>query len=116
MEQGRPRPPRRGYLLPGAIALVVLAIIAAVINAAGLQHHSPRTLAGPDVATYIAQGIQAGPGRHTLPEVRCPASEPVRTGVRFTCTEQASRAAPVRTVVVTETNGSGTFTWRLLPT
>jgi hypothetical protein len=102
--------------VPGAIALVALAAIAAVVNFTGLEHHDPTTLAGPDVATYIAQGIQAGAGDHTLPQVRCPADEPVRAGLRFTCTEQGSARSAPRVVVVTETNGSGTFVWHLAPT
>lgn len=109
---GRPRRGRRGYLLPGAIALAALIGLAAVINAVGQTHLSPRTLAGPDVATYITQGLQAS-GDRRGPVVRCPASEPVRAGLVFACTLR--EAGATRAVRVTETDGSGTFTYAVAP-
>jgi Domain of unknown function (DUF4333) len=108
-ETGRPRPPRRGYLLPGAIALVVLGILAAVINAAGLQHHRPRTLAGPDVATLIAENLQTRANAAQPPQVRCPPSEPVAAGVAFTCVLSTSHGP--QDLLVHETNDQGAFTF-----
>ena len=109
MPEGRPVPARRGYLLPGLIALVVLGVLAVLIDVVGLQHRAPRTLAGPDVATLIAQDLQTRTGAHQPPQVRCPASEPVRAGVEFTCEEQA--AGGTRTIRVRETSAGGAFTF-----
>ena len=109
----RAAPPRRrrGYFLPGGIALAVLAVLAVLIDQIGLAHRTPSTLSGPDTATAIAQGIQAAASDHRLPQVRCPASEPVRAGLRFTCTEIASAGAAPRAIAVVET-GRGAFTWQ----
>ena len=107
------RPPRRrrGYLVPGAIALAVLAVLAVLIDEIGLAPRTPSTLSGFDVATAIAQGIQAAPGDHRLPQVHCPASEPVRAGLRFTCSEVPSAGASPRPIAVVETGG-GAYTWQ----
>ncbi|HET9691778.1 MAG TPA: DUF4333 domain-containing protein [Acidimicrobiales bacterium] len=105
---------RRGYLVPGSIALVVLAVLAVVIDLVGLTHRTPDTLAGPDVATRIAQGIQAGAGDHRLPQVSCPTSEPARAGVRFTCAELPPGGGAPITIQVTET-GAASYTWHPVP-
>ncbi len=111
--QGRLRPARRGYLVPGLIALAVLAVIAVAIDVIGLQPSTPTTLAGPDVATLIAQGMQARSGASQPPQIRCPSAEPVRAGVQFTC--QLDAVGGARTILVQETTGQGTFTWKELP-
>lgn len=98
----------RGYLVPGLIALAVLGVVAVVVNAAGLQHRDPTALAGPDVATRIAQSIQARNALPTPPQVRCPASTPVRGGLVFTC---RLTAGPGRDITVTQTDGRGSYTW-----
>ncbi|HLI00535.1 MAG TPA: DUF4333 domain-containing protein [Acidimicrobiales bacterium] len=82
----RPLPRRKGYLLPGAIALVVLAAIAVVIDVAGLQSRVPRTLNGAATAQQVAQAIETRQGLTSAPSVHCPASEPVRAGLVFYCT------------------------------
>lgn len=110
---GRPSPPRRGYLVPGLIALAVLAVLAVLIDVIGLQHHAPRVLAGPDVATLIAQDMQTRDASRQPPQIRCPTSEPVRVGLRFTC--EVENPSGNRTVRVEVTSSQGTFTWQELP-
>jgi hypothetical protein len=98
-EQGRRTPPRRGYLVPGIIALVVLAVIALVIDVTALQSHSPSTLVGQEVEQYIASWAQAQEGLSS-PVASCPAHEPRRNGAVFYCTVTAS--GRTRRVQVTE--------------
>jgi hypothetical protein len=107
-ETGRARPPRRGYLVPGVIALVVCAALAVVIDLVGLQSHTPTTLVGSEIATDISQAIQSSRGDTSPPEVRCPASEPMRAGTAFDCTLlQAGR--PPTPIRVSETGSTGGF-------
>jgi hypothetical protein len=103
--------PRRGYLVPGAIALVVLVAIGAALGAGDLDHSRPSTLHGPDVAHELALGIQAQQRSHALPDVRCPATEPVRAGWQFAC--QLIGIGPDRSVQVTEIDSRGHLRWRL---
>lgn len=98
---------KRGYFVPGLIALVVLAVLGGVANFAGLDHAGPNHLAGPDVETFLAQAIQSSNGLSEPPSISCPASEPVRAGFHFTCTWQ--RAGGDRPVSVTETDSRGQF-------
>jgi len=98
---------KRGYFVPGLIALVVLAAAGGVANFAGLNHAGPHRLAGPDVETFLAQAIQSSNGLSQPPSISCPPSEPVRAGFRFTCTWQ--RAGGNRPVSVTETDSRGQF-------
>jgi hypothetical protein len=108
-ETGRARSGRRGkgYFVPGLIALAVMVVAGGVVNFAGLDHAHPSTLAGSDVSTFVAQGIQAEQGLAAPPTITCPASEPVRTGLSFTCTWQ--RAGGDRPVKVTETDSRGQY-------
>jgi hypothetical protein len=111
-----PAPPpraRRGYLLPGVIALVVLVAIGAAVGAGDLDHSRPNTLHGPDMAQQLALGIQAQQGWRTLPDVRCPATEPVRDGWQFACRLVGS--GPDRSVQVTEIDSRGHLRWRIGP-
>ena len=82
---GRRGPSRRGYLVPGLIALAFLAALALVINWAGLSHPRPRTLSRSDAQTLLSQALQVQLGDASPPQVRCPGAEPVRAGWRFTC-------------------------------
>lgn len=111
-----PAKPKRGYLLPGTIALVVLGGLAAVFGVVGLQTHYPRTLAGPEEATLISQALQARArhGEAVPPTVRCPAVEPVRRGLVFDCTlvRPGGRAQTIR---VTETNARGSTSYEVEP-
>lgn len=107
----QPRP-RRGYLVPGLIALVVLAAIAVVVNFVGLQSRTPRTLAGSEAATLISQQLQAAHQEATPPDVTCPASEPLRAGVVFRCVLHRTGQPPVG-LRVTELAG-GTLSVRQL--
>ena len=110
---GGPPPARsgRGYWLPGLIAMVALLIIAGAIGAGDLEHRSPGRLAGSDVAQQLALGMQAQAGSSALPEVHCPASEPVRNGWTFVCTEV--RAGVSRPIQVTEIDSRGHLRWRV---
>ncbi|HLH47318.1 MAG TPA: hypothetical protein VKV25_09170 [Acidimicrobiales bacterium] len=108
----RPRP-KRGYLLPGTIALTVLAAGAALFAVVGLQTHYPGHLAGPEVASQIGVDIQTRSARAEAlpPTVRCPAREPVRAGYVFHCTlVRGGRAT--RTITVTE-GGGGSYRYAL---
>lgn len=109
---GRARRSKRGYFVPGLIALVVLAVGGGLANFGGLDHAAPNRLAGPDVETFLAQAIQARDGLSSPPHISCPASEPVRAGLRFTCTWH--RAGGDRRLGVTET-GRGQFRFTVEP-
>jgi hypothetical protein len=115
---GEPAPARRsgrrGYLIPGAIALVALLVIGLAIGAGGdLTHPPPKTLHGSDVAGQIALSIQAEQNDASLPTVHCPDHQPVRSGYTFTCSLE--RAGSVRTVDVQEIDGRGHLRWSLAP-
>ncbi len=103
----RPRP-KRGYLLPGTIALVVCAVIAIAIDVAGLQSHTPSSLPGRQVEAFISQGLQYAHPQASPPQVRCPADEPLRAGYAFDCVLVTAGRTPA-TIRVTETSARGTF-------
>ncbi|MHB1928884.1 MAG: DUF4333 domain-containing protein [Acidimicrobiales bacterium] len=104
-------PRKRGYYLPGIIALVVLVGMSVVFALTALRSYDPRVLHGPDVAQSLAEGLQVGA---TPPTVRCPAAEPRRPGVVFDCTLLRPGRAP-RTIQVTVTTPQS-LRYRLLPT
>lgn len=108
---GPARRPRRGYFLPGFIALAALLAIGLAVGAGDLSHPAPQTLNGPDVASQIALGVQSQLDESTPPPVSCPAHEPVKAGYRFDC-ELGGGPAP-RTVAVTEVDGRGRLHWSL---
>jgi hypothetical protein len=91
--------------------MVVLFAIGLVLGAGDLQHRSPTTLHGSDVAQEIAFGIQAQEGATAPPVVHCPGAEPVRAGWRFGCTVVEAGAG--RAVQVTEIDGRGHLRWSL---
>jgi hypothetical protein len=113
---------RRGYWIPGLIALAVLLGIGLAFGAGDLVHGGPTTLAGPEIARDLAQAIQASEGTPSPPTVHCPHSEPAKAGLQFVCTVTgagagagagaAAGAGAKRTVHVTETNGRGGLSWR----
>src|ERR1700722_10017793 len=100
----RPRP-KRGYLVPGIIALGVCAALGVIIDVAGLQSHTASHLAGADVEVLVSQSLQAATGQHSPPQVRCPAEEPRRAGVTFDCTLLRAGRPPA-VITVTETSSS----------
>jgi hypothetical protein len=102
---------RRGYWIPGLIALAVLLAIGLAFGAGDLDHGGPTTLAGPEIAQNLAGAIQASEGTPSPPTVHCPHSEPARAGLHFVCT--ATAAGTTRTVRVTEINGRGGLSWRI---
>jgi hypothetical protein len=89
------------------IALVVLAVGGGLANFSGLDHAAPHRLSGPDVATSLGQAIEAQDRLASTPSIHCPASEPVRVGLTFTCTWQ--RADGNRPVTVREIDARGQF-------
>ena len=104
---------KRGYLLPGVIALAALLAIATAFGAGDLYHQPPTSLAGPDVASQIALAIQAERNVVSAPSVTCPANEPVRAGLVFYCVETPRvNGQPVR-VTVRETDQRGNLSWTL---
>jgi hypothetical protein len=99
--------------VPGAIALVVIAAIAVVIDLAGLQSHTPHVLVGREIATEISQQVQAIQGLSTPPQVLCPSREPLRAGLVFECNLLRSGRGAER-IRVTETSKAGNFHIQLL--
>jgi Domain of unknown function (DUF4333) len=107
----RPPPARRGYWIPGLIALAALLAIGLAFGAGDLNHRSPSTLQGVQVAQQLALAIQAEDGTHAVPDITCPASEPVRAGVQFVCT-MAGTGSP-RPIEVSEIDGRGHLRWHV---
>lgn len=107
---------RRGYFVPGLVALAALLGIGTALGAGDLSHRPPSSLAGPDVAEELALGIQAQAGAPSTPPVSCPRSEPVRAGATFTCTLGPWRGSGRRTVRVVEIDSRGHLRWSLAAT
>jgi hypothetical protein len=104
--------PKRGYFLPGAIALAALLLIGLYVGAGDLQHPGARTLVGPAIADQIALSIQIEQAAARAPAISCPPEEPVRQGLKFTCT---LGGAAHKTLYVTEIDGRGQVRWSLTP-
>ena len=107
----RPGRSRRGYWLPAVIAMTVLLAIAAAVGAGDLDHSPPKTLAGSDVASQIAIGIQVQQGSTGPPSVYCPDHEVVRSGLTFDCT--LGTGPNRRTVRVVEVDARGHLRWQI---
>lgn len=103
---------RRGYFLPGAIALVALLAIGAAVGGGDLSHPAPKILTGPDVASQISLGVQAQQNDPVPPRVSCPAREPVRAGYHFSCTLTPAEGPPIQ-LAVTEVDDRGQLHWSL---
>jgi hypothetical protein len=103
---------RRGYFLPGFIALAVLVAIGVILGAGDLEHPATSNLTGSEVAAQIALGIQAQQNADRSPSVTCPPREPVRQGLTFRCTLDGP---PPRPIYVTEIDGRGQVRWSLTP-
>jgi Domain of unknown function (DUF4333) len=102
---------RRGYWVPGLIAMAVLLVIAVAVGAGDLDHSAPRVLDGADIASQIGLGIQTQRGAATAPAVHCPKSEPVRSGWKFECSlQQAGKTVPVQVV---ELDQHGQLSWHI---
>jgi hypothetical protein len=108
---GPPRRRRRGYWIPGLIAVAVLTAIGVAFGAGDLNHRRPSVLHGTDVAQQIALGIQAQEHLHRPPDVHCPATEPVSNGRRFVCTRVG--AGPAVPIHVIEIDDRGRLRWSL---
>lgn len=105
---------RRGYFVPGVIALVALVVLGVILGAGDLAHPADRTVDGPDIAQQISQGMQALNGSGDTPDVTCPAREPVREGLRFECSVTGAGYRD-QTVYVVETDNRGEVRWSLTP-
>ncbi len=105
-----PARPRRGYWVPGLIAMTFLVVVSVVFVLVGVQSHVGRTLQGPVVAEELSLDLQTA---GSTPLVRCPSEEPLRPGLVFYCTESAG-GGPER-IRVTETSERGGFSYRLAP-
>jgi Domain of unknown function (DUF4333) len=102
---------RRGYWIPGLIALAVLLLIAVAVGAGDLDHSAPDVLQGPDIASQIALGIQAQEETASAPNVHCPKTEPVRSGLQFQCAVwRNGTRVPVNVV---EIDQHGQLSWHL---
>ncbi|MDQ2727799.1 MAG: DUF4333 domain-containing protein [Actinomycetota bacterium] len=95
---------KRGYFIPGLIALAVLLAGGAFASAGGLSHASPTRLDGAHVGTLIAQNYQNNHQLESPPPVECPNNEPVAAGHLFVCHLLRTKGGPLR-VEVTETGG-----------
>lgn len=104
---------RSSYLRSGLVALGVLVVIGVAFNYLFIQSHRPGALYGPLVSDRISQGLQVDTHTSTPPSVTCPAREPRRAGLTFTCT--LVNAAGSTPVTVHETDGRGDFTFRVDP-
>jgi Domain of unknown function (DUF4333) len=85
--------------------------IGLALGAGDLDHRTTSGLHGADVAQQLALAIQAENESHTPPDVTCPATEPVRSGLQFSCTIQASGSSQV--IHVEETDGRGHLSWQI---
>jgi hypothetical protein len=106
----------KGYFLPGFIALVALLALGLFAGGAlDLQHPAITSLNGPNLASQIALGMQLQQNAKQAPSVTCPAKEPVRQGLVFTCTVAGPTvvADHGRPVYVTEIDGRGQIRWSL---
>jgi hypothetical protein len=102
---------KRGYFVPGIIALAVLLAVGAFAYGGGLSHASPSAVDGSRVATLIAETYQNNHRLASPPPVQCPARQPAATGHRFGCQLLRQAGAPLP-VEVTETGG-GQFTFQV---
>jgi hypothetical protein len=109
-----PSKPRRGYFLPGIIALAFLVVLGVVLGGGDLQHPASSTVDGPAIAGQIAQAIQAVRNTHDTPVVTCPAREPVRQGLRFQCSANGA-GLDHQVVYVVESGDRGEVQWSLTP-
>lgn len=100
---------KRARWIPGLIALAALLAIGFVVGAGGdLSHPAPKSLSGRDVSAQLATGIQAVESRPSPPAVTCPASEPVRVGLRFRCSYDGGKP-----IDVVEIDSRGHLRWSL---
>lgn len=95
---------KRGYFIPGLIALAVLLAGGAFATAGGLSNASPSRLDGVHVGTLIAENYQNNHQLASPPPVQCPPDEPVAAGHRFVCQLLRTKGGPLP-VEVTETGG-----------
>lgn len=102
---------KRGYFVPGLIALAVLLAGGALATAGGLSHASPTRLDGTHVGTLIAENYQNNHRLESPPPVQCPNNEPVAAGHQFVCQLLRSNGGPLP-VQVTET-GNGQITYQV---
>lgn len=115
MERGAPpAKKRRGYFLPGVIALIVLVVLGIVIGGGDLEHPASTTIYGSAIESQIANGIQDVRNTNSLVRVSCPAQEPVKQGLTFDCTADGA-GLKHQTVYVVETDGRGDTRWSLTP-
>jgi hypothetical protein len=93
--------------------MVVLVAIAVAVGAGDLVHSAPRTLSGAEVASQIATDLQVQQHDTTPPQVRCPSSEPVRTGWQFSCA--LVQRGTSETLDVVEIDSQGGLRWQIAP-
>lgn len=102
---------RSTYLRSGLTALVVVLVVGVLMNYFLLKPRAPGVLDGQVVSQRISQAIQFNTRTPLKGSIDCPAQEPQRAGLQFTCTLVAgSRRTPV---TVHETDGHGDFTFHV---
>jgi hypothetical protein len=102
---------KRGYFVPGIIALAVLLAVGAFAYGGGLSHAGPSGVDSSRVAALIAETYQNNHQLASPPPVQCPDHEPVAIGHRFECQLLRKAGGPLP-VEVTETGG-GQFTFQV---
>lgn len=107
------QPKRRGYWVPGLIALTVLVMIGLIFGAGDLSHPAYTSINGPDIELQISQAMQVEQNTGTAPEISCPRREPVRAGLTFDCSARTPTGQEV--VHVTEIDNRGAIRWSLSP-
>jgi hypothetical protein len=109
-----PAKKRRGYFIPGVIALIAMVVLGVIIGGGDLEHPAATTIYGPAIESQIANGIEDVRNTNSSVDVTCPAQEPVKQGLRFECTANGGGLTN-RTVYVVETDGRGDTRWSLTP-
>jgi hypothetical protein len=107
------QPKRRGYWIPGLIALAALVIIGLILGAGDLSHPAYTSINGPDIEQQISQAMQVEQSAGTAPDITCPRREPVRVGLTFDCTARTAHGQQV--VHVTEIDNRGDIRWSPSP-
>jgi hypothetical protein len=107
------KPKRRGYWVPGFIALAALVIIGLLFGAGDLSHPAYTSINGPDIEQQISEAMQAEQNSANPPDVSCPRREQVKLGLAFDCTARTPSGQQV--VHVTEIDNRGEIRWSLSP-
>lgn len=109
---GQPMPPAKSgsgrWWILGILAAVAAVGLVLVVAAVFLAT-ATRTISSTSVATEIEKGLVEKTGQSF--EVTCPPDQPMEQGYQFTCTGISGTGLTI-TIIVTQENDSGNFTWK----